>query len=162
MRAESTGNGACYQVATKPNGGESGRVGTRGREKHGHYRLKRAVNELGRRGLRAVDGRTAVGKALTRWRQQLVDDLGGEVSTQQAAVIELALRTRLLLDSIDGWLLRQKSLINHRRRALFPVVRERQTIADALARYLDMLGLQRRAAPIQTLDQYLSEQEPQP
>ena len=63
-------------------------------------------------------------------------DLGGDVSTQQAAVIDLAVRTRLLLDSIDTWLLRQQSLVNARKRALLPVRGwERQALVDALTRY---------------------------
>jgi hypothetical protein len=60
-------------------------------------------------------------------------------------VVELAVHTKLLLDSIDAWLLRQPSLIDRRKRALLPVVRERQHLADALARYLGLLGLEHRA-----------------
>jgi len=72
--------------------------------------------------------------------------LGGldAVSTQEKAVIELAVKTKLLLDSIDAWLLTQPSLVNARRRTLLPVVVQRQQLADALARYMNMLGLKRR------------------
>lgn len=115
----------------------------------------RAVIELGPR---ALDGRTKVGRALEAWRTQLVGDLGGEahVSTQQHAIIDLAVRTKLLLDSIDSWLLAQPSLINKRKRALLPAVRERTQLADALARYLAALGLERRAKQMQSLQEYLS------
>jgi hypothetical protein len=87
-------------------------------------------------GARAIDGRSTVAKQLAAWRADLVRDLGGDVSTQQAAVIDLAVKTKLLLDSIDAWLLTRPSLINTRKKALIPVVRERQTLADALARCL--------------------------
>ena len=73
-------------------------------------------------------------------------DLGGEseLTTQKRAVIDLALRTRLILDSVDAWLLKQPTLINKRARALFPVVLQRQQLADALMRYLVQLGLERK------------------
>lgn len=96
--------------------------------KHGLTTLKRAVNGLGGR---TIDMRTTLGKALAQWRADLVADLGGRdaISTQQAAVIDLAVKTKLLLDSIDAWLLTQPvSLVDRRRRALIPVVRERQQL----------------------------------
>jgi len=77
-------------------------------------------------------------------------------------VIELAVRTKLLLDSIDAWLLVQPSLVNARKRALLPVVRERQALADALARYLGQLGLERRQRPVGDLASYLAEKAPAP
>jgi hypothetical protein len=125
------------------------------RPRHGLNTLKRAVNKLGPR---AIDRRTALGKSLAQWRHQLATDLGGvgAISTQQAAIIDLAVRTKLLLDSIDAWLLTRPSLIDKKRRALLPVVRERQQLADALARYLSQLGLERRAAPAMDLQTYLT------
>jgi hypothetical protein len=76
----------------------------------------------------------------------LVDDLGGEgnVSTQQQALIDLAVKSKLLLDSIDAWLLIQPTLINKRKKALFPVLIQRQQLADGFARYLSQLGLERK------------------
>jgi len=102
--------------------------------KHGLTHLKRAVKALGGRG---IDRRTTLGKQLVAWRRELIDDLGGAaaVSTQQAQIVDLAVKTKLLLDSVDAWLLTQRSLVNVRRWALFPVVTERTQLADALARY---------------------------
>ncbi len=116
--------------------------------KHGLTRLKVAVKDLGGR---VIDGRTALGKSLARWRAGLLQDLGGSevVSIQELAVVDLAVRTKLLLDSVDAWLLTQPSLVNARKRALLPVVLQRQQLADALARYMAQLGLKRRA---KTLD----------
>jgi hypothetical protein len=122
--------------------------------RHGLNRLRTAVRSLGGR---VIDRRTALGKALAEWRQELIKDLGGldTISTQERAIIDLAVRTRLLLDSVDAWLLTQPSLINKRARALLPVVRERQQLADGLSRYLQMLGLGRRAKPALSLDEYI-------
>ncbi len=78
-----------------------------------------------------------MGEALRAWRADLVADLGGEeaVSTQERAIVDLAIKTYLLLESVDRWLLQQPSLVNKSRRQLFPVVLQRQQLADALARY---------------------------
>lgn len=65
------------------------------------------------------------------------------------------MRQKLLLESVDAWLLVQPSLVNGRKRALLPVVRERQALADSLARYLTQLGLERRAKPLPSLNDYL-------
>ena len=51
--------------------------------------------------------------------------------------------------------------MNLRKRALLPVVRERQQLADALARYMAQLGLQRRAKPTMDLATYLAERAKQ-
>lgn len=117
--------------------------------------LKRAVTALGNR---AIDRRTIIGKALAGWRDELVADLGGDaaISTQQRALVDLAVRTKLMLDSVDAWLLKQPSLVNARKRSLLPVVRERTQLADAVARYLSALGLERRAKPVTPLHEYLA------
>lgn len=121
--------------------------------KSGYYALKTTLRALGPR---VIDRRTHIGKQLAAWRSDLIRDLGGDPSTAQLAVIDLALKTKLMLDSIDAWLLVQPSLVNQRKRSLLPVVRERQALADALARYLTQLGLERRAKPVPDLSSYLA------
>jgi hypothetical protein len=124
--------------------------------KHGLTVLRRAVKGLGGR---VIDRRTSLGKALAQWRAELINDLGGPgaVSTQEVAVVDLAVRTKLLLDSIDAWLLTQRSLINVRQRALLPAILQRQQLADGLARYLIQLGLKRRKPPTKSLEQYVTD-----
>src|SRR4029453_1278730 len=46
-------------------------------------------------------------------------------SRAELAIIEAASRTRIMPSSIDGWLARQPSLIDRRRPALLPVLKER-------------------------------------
>ena len=55
---------------------------------------ERTVRTLG---ARAIDGRSTVAKQLAAWRGDLIRELGGDVSTQQAAIIDLAVKTKLLL-----------------------------------------------------------------
>jgi hypothetical protein len=126
-------------------------------DRHGLTRMKYAVKELGSR---AIDGRTTVGRALLHWRSELIEDLGGveSVTTQQLAVVDLAVKSKLLLDSIDAWLLKQPSLVNARKKSVLPVVRERQQLADSLARYMGQLGLERRVKPTPSLQEYLAAQ----
>jgi hypothetical protein len=138
---------------------ENGKKKPRPYSKHGLTTLKRAVNGLGNR---VIDKRTATGRALAKWRADLIEDLGGDdtVSTQRAALIDLAVKSKLLLDSIDTWLLTQPSLINVRKRSLMPVVIQRQTLADGLARYLTQLGLERRHK-VKTISDLLNGQDDQ-
>jgi hypothetical protein len=81
---------------------------------------------------------------LKKWRRELIADLGGpdNISTQQSALIDLAVKSKLLADSVDAWLLAQPSLVNKRKKALLPVVLQRQTLADEFAGYLSQLGLE--------------------
>jgi hypothetical protein len=125
---------------------------------HGLIVVKRATMVWGNRGL--LDQRTKIGKALAEWRAQLMADLGGAdtLSIQQHAVVDLCVRERLMLDSVDAWILRQPGgLIDKRRRAVLPVVRERQQLADALARHLALLGLERKTRRAPALSDYLAQ-----
>ncbi len=105
--------------------------GSQNNLKHGLSFAKRALT---RYGSRAIDQRTHFAKELAKWRRGLVQDLGGDVSTQQDALVDLCCKNKLLLDSVDAWLLTQKSIINKRNKCLYPVVRERQVLADSLSR----------------------------
>ena len=102
-----------------------------------------------------------MGKALAEWRAEILRDLGRDVSAQCRAVLDVAVTTKLLLNSIDNWLLQQPSLINGRRRCLFPVVLQRQQLADSLLRHLSALGLEKRMKQVCDLKDYLRERAAQ-
>ena len=121
--------------------------------KHGLVTLKATLRALGPR---VIDRRTHMGRALAAWRADLMRDLGGDVTTAQAALIDLAVRTRLLLDSIDAWLLAQPSVINVRKRTLIPVVKERAALVSQLQSLLRDLGLERRTKPVETLRDFIA------
>src|SRR5262249_60735165 len=96
-------------------------------------------------GSRALPGpETDVGRELREWRAALVADLGGEdaISTQQRALVEMAVATRLLVSSVDGYLFSMPALVDRRHRRLWPVVRERQTLVNQLQSILRDLGLE--------------------
>ena len=125
-------------------------------QKHGLYALKSAIKGANGRG-DWLESLGNVGVTLKAWKADLVADLGGEdaVTTQERAVVDMAVRTHLMLESVDRWLLEQPSLVNKSRRQLFPVVLQRQQLADALARYMAQLGLKRKAKPVPALSEYL-------
>ncbi len=124
---------------------KNGKKRSRSYRSHGFYQAKRALKLFGSR---IIDKRTLTGRALAQWRTELIEDLGGveNCSVQQLTLVDLVCRQKLLLDSIDAWLLTQ-DVVNKRRRALIAVCRERQQLADALARYLSQLGLNRKKRP---------------
>jgi hypothetical protein len=84
---------------------------------HGLTELRRAVQTLGNR---VISRRTKVGRALAAWRSELLTDLGGieAVSTQELALVEEAVKTKLILDSVDAWLLSQPTLFGGVRRRM--------------------------------------------
>jgi hypothetical protein len=62
-----------------------------------------------------------------------------------------------MLDSIDVWILTQPTLINKRKRAILPVVIQRQGLADSYMKCLTTLGLERRHK-VKTLQDILTQQ----
>ncbi len=116
------------------------------RQQHGLTPAKRAVKK---HGVGALDQRTTEAKELARWRTALVDDLGGpdEISTQQETLIELAARQIVLLHLIDNWVFAEPEsrVFRKRDKTVYALTKERQRIADGLARYLAQLGMERVA-----------------
>jgi len=104
-----------------------------------------------------------VNEALARWRADLIEDLGvpDNISTQQECLIELAARSKFILDSIDNWLLSQPSLVVDDDKKIISAVIQRQTLADDLARYLSQLGLECRRKE-KTLTEILNSHDEQP
>jgi hypothetical protein len=123
---------------------------------HGLTTLRKVVDELAARGQSPIDEATETGQALAQWRGELVQDLGGQenLSTQQRYIVELVTRLRLMLDSIDAWLLAQPTLVNKMRKQVFAVVLERTRLADSIIKNLETLGLRREAKTV-GLSEYL-------
>ena len=92
-------------------------------------------------------GLGAVGEVVRSWKAELINDLGGDdaVSTQQRVIIDLAIKTFVILDRFDAWFLPQVAAVDKRTKTLLPMVRERQQLADTLARYMAQLDLKPKA-----------------
>jgi hypothetical protein len=117
---------------------------------HGLRTYRRALARLG---TTRLDQRTTVAINVKRFKDDVVRDLGGDPSAQQLAVLEMAARTKVMLDGVDDWLLRQPSLVAVRKKALLPALRERQQLADSFARAMTTLGLERKAKPVPDIRQ---------
>jgi len=109
------------------------------------------------KGLSCLDKRTQGAKDLLAWRGELLAALGGaeNVSPQKRALVDIITRTRLYLDVLDHWLLAQPSLVIVRRRSIIPALRERQGLADSLARLLGQIGLERQQGQVMDLKDYI-------
>jgi hypothetical protein len=124
--------------------------------RHGLKALKRRVRT---RGLDALDRRSGAARDLVVWKEELVTALGGEanITPQENALIEMIVRQRIFIDHVDGFLLSQETLVVKKKRAIIPVLRERQSLVDGFARLLGQLGMKRREKPIPTLSEYLEQ-----
>lgn len=100
-----------------------------------------------------IHKRSAGARELLAFKAQLVADLGGEqnISAARMALVDLAATTRALIANANAWLLEQPSIVNRRKKSLPAIVMQRQTLCDALARYLGQLGLDRKERDAGTL-----------
>lgn len=130
------------------------------RKRHGLKALKAKVTVLG---LAAVDMRTTAAQAMFAFRGALVNALGGEseVTPQRMALIESATRTRLYIEHLDNFLLGCDSLVLKKKKTVLPVLRERMQLVDSLTRTLSVLGLDRVAARVPTIPEFLALRDPQ-
>jgi hypothetical protein len=124
--------------------------------RHGLNALKARVMV---RGISAIDRRTLAARDLLAWRGELLTALGGEqyVSPQKRALVENVVTTKLYIAHIDSWLLAQPSLINRTKKAILPILRERQSLVDSFSRLIAQIGAERVARPIPSLAEVIRE-----
>lgn len=102
---------------------------------------------------------STVAEARRAWLDELVASLGGEenLSAQQAWLVETTTNTYLMVRYLDAWILQRSSLfVSETRGTLLPVVLHRQALANTLAKQLGLLGLERKAKDVETLETYLA------
>ena len=126
---------------------------------YSRHGLNAAMVRVKLRGFTALDRRMAAAREAVAFRREVVMALGGEadLSPQRRRLIDMAVRAALLLDHVDAWLFEQESLVNKRTRTLLPVLNQRQSLADHLARLLDRLGLDRVPQRVPALHDVLAE-----
>ena len=129
------------------------------RRTYSRHGLNAAMVRVKLRGFSALDRRMAGAREALGFRRELVSALGGDadLSPQRRRLIDMAVRAALLLDHVDAWLFEQESLVNKRTRTLLPVLNQRQSLADHLARLLDRLGLDRVPQRVPALHDVLAE-----
>jgi hypothetical protein len=113
------------------------------------------------RGVEALDKRTAPARELMRRRAELLADLGGEaeLSAQQRAVAEAAVREAVVLDLIDRELFDKAGggLTDEVRQ----LIRERGNVSDRVVRHYSALGLERRAKRVPLIREWMRAQPQQ-
>jgi hypothetical protein len=149
MVGAATGLLPAPSAAPKSKGGA--KKGNRNALRHGLHSLNAKLRER-------INGRSALGRGMADARADLCRDLGGvdTLSAAQLKIVDLAVRTEVLVNSVDLWLLMRPSIVSGRKRSLLPVVTQRIALADSLARYLSMLGLERRAKEPKSIGEYLA------
>jgi hypothetical protein len=122
---------------------------------HGVKSLKRAINTLGRR---TIDKRTRVGKRHAHLRDTVIDALGGRavLTPQKKLLVDEVILTKLMLDSVNHWIVAQPTIINKRQKSVIAAVRDRNGLVNILRALLQDLGLERHATLVPTLADYLS------
>jgi hypothetical protein len=133
-------------------------IDSKGRAKSG---LQAAKTKLKLKGLACIDRRTLNAQRLLGFKASLAAALGGadNLSPQLECLIELIVRTQALIDHADAFLLSQPRLIHYRKRSFYPIVLQRQQLVDSQSRLLGQVGLQRVAAPVQDLREYILERD---
>jgi hypothetical protein len=87
----------------------------------------------------------------------LAADLGDDLSTAQATLLEVAAQDVALLAMADSWLREHAdAVINRGRKTFVPPVAERLRVASHLADTLRLLGLERRARPVPSLAAFIA------
>jgi len=92
----------------------------------------------------SLDGRSSVAKGLERLRAELTGDLGGDLSCQQSAIVEIVARQFLVLELLDGFLFSRGLVIDKRRRRLTPGFHDSMKLSRSIAEHLSALGLERK------------------
>jgi hypothetical protein len=96
--------------------------------------------------LDTIDGRSQVGVALRRIRQELVAQLGGDVTPAQALLIDEVAKKVVVVQSVGDWIMQRETLVHDGR--LLEVVMQHDRLVATLASLLDRIGLERTARPV--------------
>jgi hypothetical protein len=103
-----------------------------------------------------VDGRSQVGVALRRIREDLTSQLG-DLSAAQKMLVEHAVKLHVIALAVSEYVFAQQSVV--RDGELLPVLVQYGAIVANLTRLLTTLGLRAREKPARTLAEYLAERE---
>jgi len=108
------------------------------------------------------DASTEIGKILVERRAGLVADLGGDPTTAQTALVDLAIRQWALVEATDAFILSlPNGPVDRRHRKLWTVVLDRCRLAAQLEGTLCRLGLERKVKDVTELPAYLAQRDRQ-
>jgi hypothetical protein len=130
--------------------------GTQNARKHGHYGLKVKLTGLT---LGTVSQQNGMGRAVVEKGNRIIADRGGRESLSELKLdlIDRYLKTELLIHSIDSWMFQQKSLINRRKRSLYPILAERNRLVETSLKLAQAIGLDREERKVPMLADYIAQ-----
>lgn len=132
---------------------KGGQPGNGNAVKHGLHSLQAAIREVG---ARPLDGRSAISRALQAYKQELVDDLGADLTTAEMTLVDLAAQKKLMLDTAMAWIAQNLPVVVSEGDVRFvSLVREAELISMNLAKILGQLGIERRTRRIPALEDYI-------
>jgi len=105
--------------------------------------------------LDTIDRRSTAGVFMRRLKQDLTDQVGGDVSPARAVLIEEAVKTALIVKATGDYILRQGDGLV-RDGALLNIVLQRETLVTSLARLLQAIGMERAQKRLPDLVEYLA------
>ena len=138
--------------------------GNSNRMTHGLIGIQSAVARRGRRGRDRIDKRSSEGREALDLRSGLIADLGGleSVTTAEFAVIvgfsETWWLRSMQYNAIARYLKKRPELRDNPKviSTMFSYV---APIEEKIARYLQLLGLEKRPPPVKSLEEILSESD---
>ena len=118
---------------------------------------KHSISKLLKADCRQIDGRSALGIAISGQRAALVASLGGEqnLSTQELMLIQLCARDWAILEQIDNYLL-QVGLFSKRKKSAWPLVATRMQVEDGITKRLLALRLEKRKRQAQNVNDIMN------
>jgi hypothetical protein len=144
---------------TKRRGG--GQPGNSNALKDGRWRRRRLLKELAWR--TQLDRRSALYLELRDREERLASGVGGRdlLSPQKQALLPTAAMIWLELDTLNHYISQSGSnLIDKRKRALRPIVHDRNRQVMTLKALLETIGLERLPNPVESLEEYLKRRSP--
>lgn len=123
---------------------------------HGGAMLTRVLRTVP---LDRIDGRSQVGAAIRRARQELVTQLGGDVTPAQSILIDEIARKAVICRAVGEWILVQQSLVlegplgEKGDAKILDAVMQHDKLTATLAGMLERLGLERRARTVDLAEQ---------
>ena len=144
----------------KPTRARGGQPRNGSARKHGHHARKLKLTDV-----RLVDisQQNGPGRLVAAKAEAIFADRGGRenLTELQQDLVNRYLVTELLIQSIDFWLLEQKSIINKRKKTAIPILTERNRLTETSLKLAQAIGLERKEPPAPSLAEFLAQRKVQ-
>jgi hypothetical protein len=142
----------------EPKRAPGGQKSNKNAQKHGHWARKLKLTNAP---LAAISRQNGIGKAVLEKADRIIADHGGRenLSEFQLDLVDKYIKQELLINGIDAWIFSQTRFVNLRKRALHPILLERNKLIETSMKLAASLGLKRESKPTPSLQEYLASKE---